>query len=465
MPLPQKLTVYDNNLGAIMRFFAPKVVLTKGQKDQRFKAFDVIPIVYRVELSQQAYDLLQQNPLLKQKIQLDMYQIGPRIVRTRILSFMSKTTTVTPAFKQRVETALKQGEADVNALIKSVLDRHAEMDKAWGDYYKGMRKDLIFTAIGIGLSVASIMLAVPTGGASLALTIAGGARSIAAAVNKVGEAWRTAEEQYSRLRKSIQVLLDAYKRSVGQGRAMQLGGAFLDTVGILPVIEMLPFVRQQLMPNMNKINSEMNTYKGKLGSLYETANKLAAQLFQLLDQIDEWKKQNPGQTMPKLDKIEKKIEELLESGVRMMRFRSKMTVSGAYKRYEDGMAMCGELDKLMVQLRGIETNPRAIAIISAAIKAFGNLAFAAGSYGTGPDTGTIGEIASLVTTITNDVQGTVNDMMEFSDVAKGDAPPSQVQALAQQFQATFTPVITTPPTRLPPPTGKTVPRPPIGKRP
>lgn len=462
MALTQKLNIYDTNLGQVMRYIAgaPKTPLARGQKDERFRAFEAIPLKYEIRLSQEAYDLLQANPLLKQKIQLDMIEVGQKIVRTRILTQMSRGQQVTAQFRQRVEAALKQGEADVNALIDSVLKRHAEMNKAWGDYYKGMRKDLIFTAIGIGLSVAIIALAVPTGGASLALTIAGGARSIAAAVNKVGEAWRTAEEQHARLHKSIKVLLEAYQRSLHQGRAMQIGGALLDTIGILPVIEMLPFVRQQLMPNMNKIRAEMAAYKGKLGSLYETANKLAAQLFELLDRIEDWKTQNPGMTMPKLDRIEAKIAELLDSGVRLMRFRHKLTVSSAYKRYEDGMVELEKLNALIMQLNGIETHPRAVQIIAAAIKAFGNLAFAGGSYGVGPEVGSVGEIASLVTTITNDVQGTVNDMIEFSDVAKGDAPSGQVQRLAQQFSATHNTVAVVPPNRLPPPVGNRVPRPP-----
>lgn len=459
MALTQKLNIYDTNLAQVMRVLvgAGKPV-TQAQRDA-LKPFEAVPLKYEIRLSQEAYDVLQQNPLLKQKIQLDMIQIGQKIVRSRIVPMMGKGQQVTPQFRQRVETALKQGETDVNALVDSVLRRHAEMNKAWGDYYKSMRKDLIFTAIGIGLSIASVALAVPTGGASLALTIAGGARSIAAAVNKVGEAWRTAEEQHKRLRKSIMVLLEAYQRSVHQGRAMQISGALLDTIGILPVIEMLPFVRQQLMPNMNKIKAEMTLYKGKLGSLYETANRLAAQLFELLDQIDEWKKQNPGKVMPGLKKIEDKIDDLLDSGVRMLRFRHKLTISGAYKRYEDGMGELGKLDALIVQLNGIERHPRAVAIISAAIKAFGNLAFAGGSYGVGPTFEGAGEIASFVTTISNDVQGTVNDMIEFSEHAKGDAPPGQVQQLAQQVSASYAKIPVMAPTQVPKSSGPTVPRP------
>lgn len=462
MPLSKKLNVYDTNLGQVLRFIAgpPKTPLAKGAKDTRFKAFETVALKYELTLSEETFKLLQENPLLKQKIQLDMIKVGEKIVRTRIVPLMTRGQQVTIQFRQRVENALKQGESDVNTLVDGVLRRHAEMNKAWGDYYKGMRKDLIFAAVGIGLSVASVALAVPTGGASIALTIAGGARSIAGAVNKLGDCWRTAEEQQQRIQRSVKVLLEAYLRSVHQGRAMQISGAVLDTIGVLPVIEMLPFVRQQLMPSMSKLNADMAVYRGKLGSLYEAANRLAAQLFELLDQIDEWKKANPGIDMPKLAKIEAKISELLDSGVRKARFRHKLTIAGAYSRYETGMGEIEKFNTIFAQINGIEKHPRAIQIINGMIKVLGNLAFAGAGYGASvPDFSAAKEIASFTTTISNDVIGTVNDFVEFGDTVKGDAPSGQVQQLAQQFSARFAGMPITVPLKPPPPSGTRVQRP------
>jgi ElaB/YqjD/DUF883 family membrane-anchored ribosome-binding protein len=464
MALTQKLNIYDTNLGQVLRFIAgpPKVKITGP--DRRASLFEQIPLKYEIRLSEEAYKVLQENPLLKQKIQIDMIQVGRAIVRNRIIPIMQKPQQITPQFKSRVEAALKQGETDVNNLVDSVLKRHAEMNKAWGDYYKGMRKDLIFVAVGIGLSVASIALAVPTGGASLALTIAGGARAIAGAVNKLGDCWRTAEEQQQRIHKSINVLLQAYLRSVHQGRAMQISGAMLDTIGVLPVIEMLPFVRQQLLPSMTKIQADMAIYKGKLGSLYEAANRLAAQLFDLLDQIEEWKKQNPGETMPKLAKIEEKISELLDSGVRKLRFRHKLTVSGAYSRYETGMRELEKLNQVIVQINGIERHPRAIQIINTVIKVLGNLAYAGAGYGASvPQFDGAADTVSISSTIASDTIGTVNDFIEFGQTVKGDAPPSQVQQVAQQVSATFAKMPVTVPLKVPPPTGKFVQRPLVSK--
>jgi hypothetical protein len=242
---------------------------------------------------------------------------------------------------------------------------------------------------------------------------------------------------------------------------MQVSGAILDTIGVLPVIEMLPFVRQQLMPSMSKLQADMTIYKGKLGSLYEAANRLAAQLFDLLDQIDEWKKANPGVDMPRLAKIEEKISELLDSGVRKARFRRRLTIAGAYSRYETGMGEIEKFNTLFAQLNGIERHPRAIQIINTAIKVLGNLAFAGAGYGASvPTFDAVKDIGSFTTTITNDVIGTVNDFVEFGETVKGDAPPSQVQQLAQQFSASYARMPVTVPPRPPPPSGTRVSRPP-----
>lgn len=462
MALTEKLTVYDTTLGQVLRFVDP---LPAGQPkppggDKRYSAFDGMPLTYIVELSPQAYRVLQENPLLKQKIQLDMIGVGKKIVTEKIFRVMSKPQPNTPLFRRRVEGALKEGEKDVAALIDSVLKRHAEMNKAWGDYYKSMRKDMIFMVIGFALTATGLALSVPTGGASLALAIAGGAKSIAAAVNKLGDAWRTAEEQQKRLYNSITALLKAYVSSVHRGRAMQIGGALLDTIGVLPVAEMLPFVKRQLMPSLVKIRADMAVYKGKLGSLYEAANRLAAQLFDLLDKIDEWKKNNPGGVMPNLHKIERRIAELLDSGVRMARFRHKLTISGAYSRYENGMVELEKLEAEIAKLNNIEKHPRAVAIIGGAIKVFGNLAFTGAGYSSGANFDGVKDIGSFTSSVSNDLIGTVNDFVEFGETARGEADPVQVQAVANQVTASYRMMAVPHPPRPPAPTGGMVSRPP-----
>ena len=469
MALTQKLNIYDTTLGQVLRFLTPwpPGPPKPPGPDKRFEDMDVVRLNYEVKLSPEAFGVLQANPLLKQKIQIDMIAIGAKIVRERIKPFMKPGEKYTPAFKQRVDNALKQGEIDVNALIDGVLRRHADMDQAWGNYYRSMRKDLIFVVVGIALSVAATALAVPTGGASITLAIIGAVKSISGAVNKLHECWRDAEEQHARIKKSLHVLLSAYLMSVGLGRAMQVSAALLDTIGLLPAIETLPFVRQQLLPSLVKIKSDMSTYKGKLGSLYAAANKLAAQLFALLDQIDEWKKANPGQIMPKLDKIEPRIAELLDSGERMARFRQRLTISGAYLRYEGGMTEYSKLDAEITRLNGIETNPRAIAIIGMSIKVLGELALAGAAYGVNGVPKSHREWDSLKVTISNDVLSTVNNFREFVETTKGDATPAQVRAAQAQFEAAYAPLAAVVPPPVPPrPIGGRVARPQgIGPRP
>ncbi|BCW91150.1 hypothetical protein sos41_43300 [Alphaproteobacteria bacterium SO-S41] len=458
MALTQKLNIYETSLGQVLRFLKPRPATMTAAQDKRFADMDAVKLQYEIKLSQEAYTVLQSNPLLKQKIQLDMIGIGQKIVRDRILPFMAPTQTYNVAFKLRVENALKQGEAEVNALVDGVLKRHADMNQAWGKYYKGMRKDLIFIAVGLTLTAVSVGLALPTGGASITLAIAAGVKSIAGAINKLAECWRDAEEQQQRIHKSLNVLLSAYMRSVSQGRTMQISGAVLDTIGLLPALEALPFVRQQLLPSLSKINADMSTYKGKLGHLYGIANRLAAQLFDVLDQIDEWKKAHPGQEMPKIGKLEKHISELLDSGVLKLGMRQRLTISGAYLRYEKGMAEYDKLTQTITTLNGIETNPRAIAIINMAIKVFGSLALAGGAYGASLQLDTLSDKAALGITVINDAISTANDLKDFVETIKGDATDAQLLAALTQVESAYgaLPVTTI---RPPPPVGGRIARP------
>jgi len=161
MALTEKLSIYDTTLGQVLRFLKPPPPAAP-KPDTRFADMNAVRLNYEIRLSPEAYRVLQSNPLLKQKIQLDMIGIGQKIVRERIVPFMAPNQTYNTAFKARVDNALKQGEADVNTLVDGVLKRHADMNAAWGAYYRSMRKDLIFIAVGLALTATSIALAVPT---------------------------------------------------------------------------------------------------------------------------------------------------------------------------------------------------------------------------------------------------------------------------------------------------------------
>ena len=458
-----ELVIYDTTLGQALRFLHGER-RTAGDP-VKYEDLDVIPLQYKISLPQEIYDLLQANPLIKQQIQLDMIGLGKTIVGRIAVGAGQKPD---PAFKNRVTQALDQGKADVLALLQKSVSRHAEMTKAWGKYKSAMTREMIIIGAGLALTAASIGAALPSGGASMGLAIAAGAKSVANAVNKLGECWRTAEQQEQRLRTSIEVLLKAYQKSVHAGRAMQVGGAVLDTAGVLPVLEVLPFVKQQLLPSMTKIQGEMAVYKGKLGSLYVAANQLAAQLFDLLDKIDTWTSLYPNEPMPGLPKVHAKIEELLDSGVRQLRFRNKLTIGAAYSRYEAGLGKVEALERLIRDINGIERNPKAVAIVSAAIKVLGNLAMAGGNYATagfdaaadaGGWTSTDANVASLVLNASNDAMGAVMDFKEFGEKARGEAPDAAVDTAVSQITASYAAMPVSLPRRPPPPQGGLVARP------
>ncbi|MCB2078282.1 MAG: hypothetical protein KDE55_11370 [Novosphingobium sp.] len=457
MALTNKLVVYDTTLEQVLVF----IVGRDSPSAAKAAALKDVVLKYEVQLSDQAYRVLQSNPLLKQKIQLDMIQIGKTIVQQKIMRQMAPNQQATPLFVRRVEAALNEGREQVNALVDSVLKRHAEMDKAWGDYYRSQRRDLILNAVGIAITVTALALSVPSGGASIALAIAGGAKSIAGSVNKLKECWRTAEEQRDRINKAIKMLLAAYLKSVHAGRSVQVTGMILDNVGVLPVIEMLPFVNRQLMPSMQKINTDMDVYKGKLGHLYSAANKLAAQLFDVLDKLDEWEAQNPGVDHPKAKKLRKQIEDLLDNGKRQAGFRSKLTISGAYVRYETGMADYTLFKQEMQKINGIEKHPRALILVQNIIKILANIGFAAGGYAADGAPGAALEIAATATTAIGDTIGIVTDCKDFYDEIKGQSDSTQFQQVVAQVEAQYEAIPVPPPPPVPPrSSGRLVSRPP-----
>ncbi|WP_315763531.1 hypothetical protein [Sphingomonas sp. Y38-1Y] len=460
---PHKLNIWESNLAAMARVGEPRASTGPSQpRDERWNQFASVGLKYEIQLTAEAYTLIQGAPMLKAVMQEKVRDLvksfsGPELtpIAKRAQSPIIATT--------QANNVLKAHQADVDRIVGALLDRHAEMNKAWGDYYKKQRRDLIFCAVGITLTLASTALAVPTGGASIAMSIVGGARVLAQTVAKVAECLRDVDDQMKRIDNSIHTLLAAYQKSVHLGRGVQAASAIGEAIGLLPLVEVAPFINRQLIPSMGKIKGDMEVLKGKCGHLYTLANRFASELFALIDQIDDWKKANPGvdpKTMPGLDKLEKRIARLLDGSKRenklldatekAFRFSANFTVSSAYAKYQQGMDGYTVFDTLMGQINAIEKHPRAIEIISNVVKILGNLAFAGGAYGTGVEVDSAVKIAGLTSTIINDSQGTIKDFVEFVQMAKGPGADSSAPAAAR-FEATVEVI------RLPPPVPKRAP--------
>lgn len=439
MAFTKKLVVYDSHLAALARVAdpLPQVAAKDWKKDTRWQPLESVGLKYEIQLTDEAYATLQAAPLVKAIIQEKVIDLVKGFARADLLPIAKKGVAPAIATTQ-ANAALKRHEGEVAAIVAAALDRHAEMNSAWRDYYKKQRKELIFCAVGLALTIASTALAVPSGGASIAMSVIGGARVIASTVNKIAECWRDVDQQAARIDKSIHALLAAYQKSVHAGRAVQIGAAVTDSIGLLPLVEVIPFVNRQLVPSMSKINGDMEVLKGKCGNLYDLANRLAAEVFQLLDKIEDWKKANPGldylQTIPGLDKLEKRLNKLLEGGVKEWKFRNSFTVSTAFAKYQDGMNRYTVFHGVQQQINGIEKHPRAVEIVGGLIKILGNLAFAGGAYATGVELDAGVKIAGLTTTIINDTSATVKELVEFGQMAKGPGPDNS-QPAAQQFAA------------------------------
>ena len=304
--LTKTLVVYDNSLGQVLRTVA------RERKDSN--NLNGISLKYEVKLSEEAYRILQRHTLIKQEIQLEMIRLVQDLVRTAFATHV-RGAPFDADMHTRAQAMLVTGETRVNALIDKHLQRHAEVDGAWKSYYKGQRKELIFAATGLAMSAVSMGLAVPTGGASIAVAVIAGARSLVTGFNKLKECWLTAEEYQVHLKKSIDRLTAAYREGVGVGRLQTLGGAMVNATGITPALELLPRVKGKLLANMGTIDSDMKVYRGKLGSLYAAANELAGTLFDLLDRTESLRLAYPGQQLPQLTKLEREIDELLSSGI------------------------------------------------------------------------------------------------------------------------------------------------------
>lgn len=384
--LTKSLVVYDNNLGQVLRF-----VGTLPAGDKRFAE---VPLKYEVKLSQEAYDLLQRNPLIKQAIQVEMIALVRDMVVAKLAPFTAAKQAWTEPYRKRVEGMLTEGQAQVNQLIQRKLDRHADVDDAWGKYYRAQRKELIFAAVGLGTFVVSTALAVPSMGASLAVAIVAGARALMTGITKLAECARTAEQYEARVAGEITTLWKAYDKkmggSVAKGRAMQIGGSVANATGVPAVFEL--FMKSDLLPNMGKIKGDLAIYKGKLGNLYATANLMTVHLFELLDRAAELRALykaipgfDPAKTggFTKLAKLEGKIDKLLQSGSSQMRrgFIGNLTISDAYLRYENGWPKATYMEQVInTDLARFENSPLAVARIGKGLAVLTNLAFSLANY-------------------------------------------------------------------------------------
>ena len=468
--LTKTLVVYDNSLGQVLRTVA------RERKDSN--NLNGISLKYEVKLSEEAYRILQRHTLIKQEIQLEMIRLVQDLVRTAFATHV-RGAPFDADMHTRAQAMLVTGETRVNALIDKHLQRHAEVDGAWKSYYKGQRKELIFAATGLAMSAVSMGLAVPTGGASIAVAVIAGARSLVTGFNKLKECWLTAEEYQVHLKKSIDRLTAAYREGVGVGRLQTLGGAMVNATGITPALELLPRVKGKLLANMGTIDSDMKVYRGKLGSLYAAANELAGTLFDLLDRTESLRLAYPGQQLPQLTKLEREIDELLSSGTSMARFRGKLTISSAYMRYKSGYNALAAIETSIQQVRLMEPHPQAMNRLAKTITVLTNVALTLPNYanalalatpatsmqiaeGMGIATdgvmNTAPQILGSSLGWTGDAMGTGKDLIELAEefgLGPADIPPPDYAA---QVRATHQ--VLPPPQAVPNPTGGRISRPP-----
>lgn len=163
-------------------------------------------------------------------------------------------------------------------------------------------------AVGSGLAIAA---AVPTGGATLALGIVGGAKS-GLELFKIGaKMWAEAETVQKKVLLSIAALQkiygDAQKKS-HKGGAKEAGLSILNA--ILPL---------ELGPTLSVVASDCDLWSNKLAGIELTADKKAKLAMKLLKDADalevllkKSKSKDAGKILDKLTKMRKAIDSALE---------------------------------------------------------------------------------------------------------------------------------------------------------
>jgi hypothetical protein len=218
-------------------------------------------------------------------------------------------------FESKLSSLTKSTQANLTKVPGLRWDKWVTTKKEYKTYQikAGVKVGVaVLGTVGAGLSLAA---AVPTGGATLALSIVGGLRAIAGLATQIKNLALEVENVEKIILIDLRALASAYNKG-GKKALAAASGAMVTVQAVLGV---------DVGPSLKTINGNCGLWKSKVQGIDVAAGKMAGEALDALKKADALDKML-GKAKPKdIDKMQKKIDKLrqgIDAGLNGANFMS-----------------------------------------------------------------------------------------------------------------------------------------------
>jgi hypothetical protein len=281
-------------------------------------------------------------------------------------------------------------KAKLLKIPKKRWDAWKKAPKEYKDYQIEVGRNVTMAALGVVGSAAALVAAVPTGGATLALGIVGGIKSVVTAAKLAYDLYVEMETVQKSVLADLKTLESAYQK---YGGAKSMLGTTVNT-----------FLMADVVPNIPKVEKNTKLWSSKLAGIDVAGRRLTSLALKTLNKATalakELKTPKARQASEKLTKLRGSIDKLLENASDMNgRIRPPV---------EQSLKAAKTVVKALQQ-----EQPQVAAIFDKAFPAFVNIALAAGNAANGIATAkSTLETANAAVTLAADLASTVKDLVE-----------------------------------------------------
>ena len=316
-----------------------------------------IPMRVNMDLHQQDYLLIDRDPLLNQILRETCQEAFVQVIRSRILprlqqldqQCVSMDLEQYAILRQQTLTLIRSDIASAAQNAKAALTERIGRLELEKNQYKGYRnKVAISTVTTVASAVAAgagLAGAVGTGGATLAISVIAGYRTVMGGFKLIVDSWQEALTVQKRVEDGLKSLKATYATGTSRGVAREVGLSAFNAVAKLPIAS-------SSMANLKTISDDNELWKGKLTHLRFLAHELSEKLNGLLHDTEELSRQmsiNPDMKdkTGKLDEINK----LLTEGYRYPTMKRKLTIQKAHQEAESGLKAQEKVEELINELK------------------------------------------------------------------------------------------------------------------
>jgi hypothetical protein len=271
------------------------------------------------------------------------------------------------------------------------LEQHAQ----YHSYQLKVAGDFVLGTLSLGAVVTGVVLAIPTGGASLALGIVATARGTAGLLTNCVDFCRDAEAVHQSLNEDLKALIGAYR------------GAFSGAVGAAEmtstVLKSILGTHLPFLKTLSKCNSDYKLLQGKVAELAMNQNQVSKRTLTLLEQIEQ------------LEKLLAHARSAEAHNIHEMVVRLQKTVHSGLDKTSELGASVSKAEKAMPAIEEMlkelnSTNPKYAEIFDKMLPALTNAGLGLGGFGTGIASATSAiEFGQAAVSLGTDIVKMIND--------------------------------------------------------